>query len=118
MDWKKERDLLIAQTLAFVQSVSNKKLNAQSAIEAPPDFAAGPTDATERTEIVGAPEETGINIQIPRAIAPSDIRAEIQDRVAHFRAHQQRFKRERDEYFSATLAKLRATLRDGTTPLH
>jgi hypothetical protein len=29
MDWKKERDLLIEQTLAFVQSVAGKKLDGE-----------------------------------------------------------------------------------------
>jgi hypothetical protein len=31
-------------------------------------------------------------------------------RVANFRAHQQRFNREREEYFSATLTKLRTAI--------
>ena len=33
-----------------------------------------------------------------------------QARVANFRAHQQRFNRERAEYFSATVTKLRAAI--------
>jgi len=33
-----------------------------------------------------------------------------------FRAHQQRFDREREEYFSATLGKARAAIRNETAP--
>jgi hypothetical protein len=35
-------------------------------------------------------------------------RAVIQTRVANFRAHQERFQREREGYFAATMAKVRA----------
>ena len=117
MDWKKERDLLIAQTLAFIQSVSGKKPDIEQT-DVAPNVAAAPIAAIDRTTKVANPlEETRINIQIPRTTAPSDIRAEIQDRVASFRAHQQRFDREREEYFSATLAKARAAVADDLAPL-
>jgi hypothetical protein len=39
-----------------------------------------------------------------------DMQSEIKARVASFRAHQERFNRERQEYFSSTLAKLRASM--------
>jgi hypothetical protein len=39
-----------------------------------------------------------------------DMQSEIRARVASFRAHQERFNRERQEYFSSTLAKLRASM--------
>ena len=42
-----------------------------------------------------------------------DMQAEIRARVARFRAHQERFNRERQEYFSATLERLKASA-DGT----
>jgi hypothetical protein len=38
-----------------------------------------------------------------------DMQAEIRARVARFRAHQERFNRERQEYFSATLERLKAS---------
>jgi hypothetical protein len=37
---------------------------------------------------------------------------EFRARIASFRAHQERFNRERAEYFDATIARLRATLQD------
>jgi hypothetical protein len=41
------------------------------------------------------------------------MRRECDARIASFRAHQERFNREREEYFAATLAKLRAAIKDG-----
>jgi hypothetical protein len=41
---------------------------------------------------------------------------EIRARIAGFRAHQERFNREREEYFSRTLARLKASL-DERPPL-
>jgi|SRR5580692_426865 hypothetical protein len=122
MDWKKERDLLIAQTLAFVQSVAGKKAD----VEAVPDerpaasshIEAAATEIREIFErpVVEPPKNLPVSAPIQRIAATSDFRTEIQARVMSFRAHQQRFDREREEYFSATLAKARATLRNETTP--
>jgi hypothetical protein len=118
MDWKKERDLLVAQTLAFVQSVSGNKPNGEALADATPKVAAALIATIERaTAIVGPPEATPIHIQIPQMIAESDVRAEIHDRIANFRAHQQRFHREREEYFSTTLARARAAIADDLAPL-
>jgi len=41
-----------------------------------------------------------------------DMQAEIRARVASFRANQERFNRERQEYFSSTLERLRASMND------
>jgi len=40
------------------------------------------------------------------------MQAEIRARVATFRANQERFNRERQEYFSSTLERLRASMND------
>jgi hypothetical protein len=104
MKWKKERDLLIAQTMAFVQ------------------FAAGGTTEVEGTEVEGwvepippdepteaeRPVET-VAITRPSPIRPSELREEIRGRVAAFRAHQELFNRNRDEYCDSVLAKVRAS---------
>jgi hypothetical protein len=124
MDWKKERDLLIAQTMAFVQSVAGPKpdaepsvaarLNVKANLEATPDVETAPLETAKMhaEEILSPtpPGDVSVGIQIPRMIVASDVRSEIQARVADFRAHQQRFNRERAEYFSATLTKLRAAI--------
>jgi hypothetical protein len=139
MSWKKERDLLIAQTMAFVQSVTGKKPDLERASDAGADIAEpfiqaaqilqAPAEAIKigATDIVEMPRDIkDIQVQIPqvqipqaqvpRAIAPGDVRSEMQARVANFRAHQERFNRERDEYFSATLTKLRASIGNNSAP--
>jgi hypothetical protein len=115
MEWVRERDLLIAQTLAFVQSVSDrsrdhkkpdsKKPEARepgAEPETKPRIEAAPIDAVKIDEPAGIP----FNIEAVRTAKSGDFRAEIQTRVANFRAHQERFLREREEYYSATLAKV------------
>jgi hypothetical protein len=122
MEWVRERDLLIAQTLAFVQSVNDKKLGAKKpdaepdtrARDAKPRIEAAPIDATKTVE---PPAGIQFNVQASRPSISSDFRAEIQVRVATFRAHQERFHREREAYFSATLARIRAaTGNDSAAP--
>jgi hypothetical protein len=98
MNWARERDLLIAQTMMFVQSVTGKKPEA----EARADFT--PVDEIEAAErpVAITPASR------PSPVYRSEVREEIQGRVAAFRAHQQLFHRELDAYFDAVLAKLRA----------
>ena len=128
MSWKKERDLLIAQTMAFVQSVTGKKpdaglAEAKPGIEAIPAAKTAPISAVEMlaAEIIAPPQTSSqvgpqANIRTPHPNISSDIRSEMQARVANFRAHQQRFNREREEYCSATLSKLRAAIDNAPTP--
>ena len=121
MSWKKERDLLIAQTMAFVQSVTGKEPDAELDVDAKSilETAAAPVEAAKMhaAEIVTSspaalPKDVQVSIQIPRTVVSSDVRTEIQARVANFRAHQQRFNQEREAYCSATMAKVHATLRE------
>jgi hypothetical protein len=121
MKWMRERDLLIAQTMAFVQSVTGKKPDADKlfanahplatgeAVEAPasfmPDFEGLLADTT-----VTAPLPKPA--QVARPDARVDFQSEIRARVANFRAHQERFNREREAYCSATMAKVHASLRE------
>ena len=124
MKWIQERDALIAQTLAFVQSVSRKKDDADAKeyvrenlkkADAERNAEAALTDAIQIGESLT--EEPPKNIKILPAIASSDFRAEIQGRVANFRAHQERFHREREQYYSTTIAKALAAVRDDSRPL-
>jgi hypothetical protein len=133
MKWMKERDLLIAQTMAFVQSVTGKKPDADKpvaksgAIE--PSDAFRPSEAFESVaaaapmpdiETVLADTNLVAGLQRAAQIARPDLRgdfqSEIRTRVASFRAHQERFLREREEYCSATMAKVRASLREHVEP--
>jgi len=97
MKWQQERDLLIAQTMAFVQSVAGNPVYP----DIPPAPAKPPTSAVSPREVLAAPR-----LSVPKH---SEMREEIQRRVAAFRARQQLFARDRDEYCNATLARARAS---------
>ncbi|MET4257010.1 hypothetical protein ABIC09_001942 [Bradyrhizobium sp. S3.12.5] len=126
MKWIRERDALIAQTLAFVQSVSGKKDGARQ-----PDTAAvAPILAAEivsvqTVTVAFEPQQADPPPQVapppqPLPVPPprmaGDFRNEMQARIANFRKHQERFEREREEYCAATLTKLRAAIRDAAPP--
>ena|ERR1017187_4154413 len=99
MKWTRERDLLIAQTMAFVQSVTGRKPEPEARIE----FA-----SVDEIEKVERPVEI-VPVTRPSPVPRSELREEIQGRVAAFRAHQQLFHRDRDEYCRSVLTKLRAS---------
>ena len=151
MKWMKERDLLIAQTMAFVQSVTGKTPEAEKTVIASVALLSVETSETTRTaaalaDIESLLAETPPATQAPREVSrevsrePSsdvsrempreisrpaplalpdlqgDFQSEIRARVANFRAHQERFNREREAYCSATMAKVHAALREGEPP--
>jgi hypothetical protein len=125
MTWSKMRDDLIAQTKAFVQSVNGGKqqLAPQPApvrvvpIEDPfaglvSDSVANtvPSEKSVAAEPIERAEQAG---DLPRPPAISDVRREIQSRVAAFQAHQHRFHREREAYFNSVLTKVRSDIEKG-----
>lgn len=129
MEWVKERDLLIAQTLAFVQSVNARKADikrSDTKLDLKSRIAAAPIDVikiVEPPDSIPAPltqapwtQAPRTQAQAPRTVVSGDLRTEMQARVANFRAHQERFSRERAEYFSATLAKARAGIGEDLAP--
>jgi hypothetical protein len=147
MKWMKERDLLIAQTMAFVQSVTGKKpgpdlllpatettvlatvttavVNVEAVLSEPPIPVAVPPNSIQTKPIQTKPAEPTPSetkpfqakpLRIAGLDLPDDFQSEIRARVASFRAHQERFTREREEYCRATMAKVRATLDDGAEP--
>ena len=131
MKWMRERDLLIAQTMAFVQSVTGKMPEAEKTIARPvallpvetsetPSATAPTPDIEALLAVSGTVTPTQNEISRPAPIPlpnlPDDFRSEIKARVANFRAHQERFNREREAYCSATMAKVHAALREGTPP--
>ena len=121
MSWMKDRDSLIAQTMAFVQSVTGRREELRPDLKQvlPPvevDVRAELATALEIVDAAEAPPMT-VPAALPRQqVALTDIQKEIRDRVASFRAHQQRFNKEREEYFSATIAKLKASMKDLPPP--
>lgn len=138
MNWKQERDALIAQTIAFVQSVTGRKQDAGSrstgiapAVPPVPVPSVPPAElpAPPVADVVATPKTIAPAQPVP-AIEPvarangsashpfvaGDLANEIRDRIAGFRAHQERFNREREEYFSQTLAKLKAQINEMPPP--
>jgi hypothetical protein len=129
MKWMRERDLLIAQTMAFVQSVTGKTPEAEKTIT--PPVALPPVETSETATapmpdiealwamsgaVAPAQNEISRPAPMPHPSLPDDFQSEIKARVANFRAHQERFNREREAYCSATMAKVHAALREGTPP--
>jgi hypothetical protein len=133
MSWAKERDLLISQTMAFVQSIAAPKpetgiralsrtqpmavnradpfISADTVIKADP---VAKTDPVAKAELVVKAEPVERPAEItPMArlalVPPGALREEVQNRVAAFRAQQQHFLRERDAYFHAVLDKARGS---------
>ncbi|WOH68932.1 hypothetical protein [Bradyrhizobium sp. BWA-3-5] len=139
MKWMRERDLLIAQTMAFVQSVTGKPPEAVKTMTTSAavvtietsEVAAEPAPLAEIAALLAqkmptslapapAPTETPRELSrptpLPRLDLRDDFQAEIKARVASFRAHQERFNREREAYCSATMAKVHEALKDGNQP--
>ncbi|MET4170236.1 hypothetical protein ABIB99_001311 [Bradyrhizobium sp. LA6.1] len=120
MKWISERDALIAQTMAFVQSVTGKKgdFHPPEKPTAAPDVPVGTVTVetvaveTLAVEIKPPPVPLAPPVMIPPARTSGDFRSEMQARIANFRKHQERFEREREEYCAATLTRLRAAIRD------
>lgn len=172
MKWMKERDLLIAQTMAFVQSVKGKLPDAELLTPAP-RTATPPAAQPSATPPAAAPAPAALPIAAEQALAeaiatlnvkpaaeaqaavmppplpvptvleglppvPSplavtvvevppqpaqapnfakldlrgDFGSEVRERVANFRAQQQRFLKEREEYCTTTMAKVRAAINE------
>lgn len=126
MNWKKDRDSLIAQTMAFVQSVTGRKDEPVRSSFALPSTEFGVRDALEHERTPPTAKVSGLEPApatappspplpvdvIARSRVQGEMANEIRARIASFRAHQERFNREREEYFAATLARLRETIKD------
>jgi hypothetical protein len=99
MKWTMERDLLLAQTMAFVQSVTAKR----TAAEVRPELI--PLD--QPVEVARVAHVVPV-VRPPPPARPNDMREEIRGRVAAFRAHQELFRCDRNDYCESVLAKVRA----------
>ena len=136
MKWAKERDSLIAQTRAFVNSVITWKADSTPSPESiepvaiENTFAAGSpvpgetvtkSEAAEPTPAVPTAELPSVGNSSVHDTVQNDLRKEVQSRVAAFQAHQHRFAREREAHFKSVLAKARSKARlalDGENSAH
>jgi hypothetical protein len=123
MKWIEERDALIAQTKAFVEAVARRSADASGSGARPVpkpvhrDAAAPNSEQplpaappSRPREVADKPAATPASAPLPRTYDQVSMSSEIRARIAAFRAHQERFNRERHEYFNATLARLRAEI--------
>ena len=98
-DWMKQRDLLVEDALAFAQAVAARA----------PKIALTPVHQPDAAQSIALSAERPLALAGP---APTDTleteRIVIQQRLANFKAHQERFEQEREDYFQKTLAKARA----------
>ena len=116
MSWKQERDLLIAETMAFAQSVSGKQADRHGfrealATEAPateaPASKAPAGQTLVETALAALPQaHPAARPPTLRTDLRNDVREEIRARVAAFRAHQELIRRDRDQYYNSVLAKV------------
>jgi hypothetical protein len=125
MKWVEERDLFIAETLAFVESVTGKKPETENHTRPAPaimvNIAGAPANNVSAAQAAaahpsasnvaaanGTEPSAGITARRIVPARPGELRLEMQQHIANFRAHQERFHREREEYFRVTLAKARS----------
>jgi hypothetical protein len=97
MSWMDDRDLLIAETLAFVKQVGISKPETTQPLKMAP--------VEQINEILKAPPHNFKQLVFERiaSIPPRDERADIASRLASFKATQLKFQREREQYGSAIL---------------
>src|ERR1700704_2505079 len=95
---KNELDALIESTMAFARDVNRKPIPER----------AGDLSATERM-FAPTPEAVEHHTPIPSIVLPLSERDQIRQRVNDFRAHQEKMKREREEYYSQVKARMTAS---------
>jgi hypothetical protein len=102
MQWKKDLEALIKQTKALVAS------SVEATQPEPSAPAPKPIRPTEKFDAPAQP------FRLTPPLEPMQWRSlsrdEIKQRVATFKAHQQKFERDREDYCSQTLARTRAAL--------
>jgi hypothetical protein len=95
-EWMKQRDLLIEEALAFAQRIAANTPKTPVMPVQPPDTTKGIASSAQRP--------VAITESIPTDPLDRE-RLVIQGRLANFKAHQERFQREREDYFQKTMAK-------------
>jgi hypothetical protein len=122
MQWKVDLENLIAQTKAMIRPANAKSIRTTPPAELAsadvlPD--ALPPDVLQSSILRPAapsPIKSANAASMPQMTWRSPAREEITQRVAGFKAHQERMRREREDYYRETIAKTRALLQqDGKT---
>jgi hypothetical protein len=106
-DWMKQRDLLVEEALAFAQVVAARA----------PKMTLTPVHQPDAAQVAASsvPRPVAVTESTPRDTSNTE-RTAILRQVANFKAHQQRFEREREDYFQKTMAKARSILPQSRPP--
>ena len=94
--WKKKSDLLVEETLAYVQGVASAESDRDE-------------ELIQATELI----ESVLSSKLPKPKDRLYKDEELQNRLSEFKAVQHRFDRERDEFFRRTMSKVRSSLAQG-----
>jgi hypothetical protein len=92
---KNELDALIESTMAFARDINRRPIPER----------AGDMRPTEQM-FVATPEPVEHRTPLPSVMLPMSERDQIRQRVNDFRAHQEKMKRERDDYYSQVKARM------------
>jgi hypothetical protein len=101
--WMRERDQLIEQTLAFVEGVAAAR---PARAVAPAAGRVEPAKSVEQAGPAEPPKPAGL---APIVAPMASERAQIERRVANFKAQQQKFQRAREADYDAIFSKAGAT---------
>jgi hypothetical protein len=111
-NWKTELDAFVRETMAFVEAVRPQRPISTEAILIPRQLPLGmpehfqqpaPT-VSEHAHVVS--NETAEQPRLEPMKWGGSEREEIRRRVANFKAHQQRFTKEREDYAASTLIRV------------
>ena len=111
-NWKTELDAFVRETMAFVEAVRPQRPISNEAILTPRQLPLGmpehfqqpaPT-VSEHAHVVS--NETAEQPRLEPMKWGGSEREEIRQRVANFKAHQQRFTKEREDYAASTLKRV------------
>src|ERR1700737_1586362 len=114
-NWKAERDALVSETMAFVEAVRSQRPISTEAVApiqlplgVPERFQQPAPNVSEHAHVVSD------EIAEPPRLEPmkwgGSGREEIRKRVATFKANQQRFTREREDYALSTLMRVQGNI--------
>jgi hypothetical protein len=117
MQWKKDLENLVEQTRAMVRHANPKGIAPPARSEIPPL----PEGAVKSSP---PPNPSPPTPSLPHGWAMPELtfdrpaRDEIMQRVEGFRAHQEKLRREREDYYLEMTEKMRAMLRDDIHQKH
>ena len=111
-NWRAERDALVSETMAFVEAVRSQRpisiegvvTPGQLPLGVPAHFQQPAPTVSEHAQVVS--DETAEQPRLEPMKWGGSAREEIRQRIATFKANQQRFTREREDYALSTLMQV------------